>query len=114
MENAPTKAKPRLDRSVTGRKKGTVNRVTRLLKDCILLAGEQAGGGGKDGMTNYLRQQAVENPGPFLALLAKILPTQINADPDDQLVVVIRQFHDEDGQITARDPRAPKLIEHES
>jgi DNA invertase Pin-like site-specific DNA recombinase len=35
MDNA-LPAKPRLDRSVTGRKKGTPNKVTAVLKECIL------------------------------------------------------------------------------
>jgi hypothetical protein len=87
MENALTKAKPKLDRAVTGRKKGTPNRVTALLKDSILKAAEEAGGPG--GIVAYLRTQAIENPGPFMALLGKVLPTQVVADKDDELQVVI-------------------------
>lgn len=33
--------------------------------------------GGKDGLVGYLQQQAKDNPGPFLALLGKVLPMQI-------------------------------------
>lgn len=68
-----------LDRSKVGRKKGTPNKTTKLLKDAILKAAEKAGG--KGGLVSYLQVQARENPGPFLALLGKVLPMQI-AGPD--------------------------------
>ena len=58
-----------------GRKRGTPNKTTALLKDAILQAAE--GAGGKDGMIGYLRTQAVENPGPFMTLLGKVMPHQI-------------------------------------
>lgn len=62
-----------------GRPKGSVNKTTALLKDAILQAAEQAGD--KEGMVGYLKQQAELNPGPFMALLGKVLPMQIaNAD----------------------------------
>lgn len=64
-----------LDRSKVGRKKGTPNKTTKLLKDAILKAAEKAGG--KGGLVSYLQVQARENPGPFLALLGKVLPMQI-------------------------------------
>jgi hypothetical protein len=64
-----------------GRKKGTPNKTTGLLKDAILVAAERAGG--KDGLIGYLQAQATENAGPFMALLGKVLPTQISGDPDN-------------------------------
>lgn len=63
-----------LDRSKTGRAKGTPNKTTALLKDAILQAATDAGNGD---MAEYLRTQAVANPGPFMALLGKVLPLQI-------------------------------------
>lgn len=57
-----------------GRPKGTPNKTTALIKDAIIQAAEAAGGEG--GMVGYLTLQATENPGPFLALLGKVLPTQ--------------------------------------
>lgn len=62
-----------------GRKKGTPNKTTALLKDAILRAAEAAGG--DKGMTGYLTLQASLNPGPFLALLGKVLPMQVTG-PD--------------------------------
>lgn len=65
-----------LDRSKTGRRKGTRNKTTRLLKEAVLKAAELAGD--KDGLVGYLKQQAKDNPGPFLTLLGKVLPLQVN------------------------------------
>ena len=40
-------------------------------------AAETAGGGEPDGLVNYLVAQAKQNPGPFMTLLVKVLPTQV-------------------------------------
>lgn len=58
-----------------GRQKGTPNKTTALLKDAVLKAAENAGG--KGGLVSYLQEQAISNPGPFLALLGKVLPMQV-------------------------------------
>ena len=58
-----------------GNKRGPA-KTTKLLKDAILEAAQAAGGEG--GMVGYLTLQATENPGPFLALLGKVLPMQIS------------------------------------
>jgi hypothetical protein len=76
-----------LDRSKTGRAKGTPNKTTALLKDAILRAAEAAGG--PEGLVGYLQAQATANPGPFMALLGKVLPLQIGGDPDNPVVVSI-------------------------
>lgn len=61
-----------------GRQKGTPNKATALLKDAILTAATEAGGEG--GMAGYLKRQAVENPGPFMSLLGKVLPMQVTGE----------------------------------
>lgn len=86
-DEASGKPKVGLDRSKTGRKKGTPNKTTALLKDAILKAAANAGGGD---MVEYLTKQATENPGPFMSLLGKVLPTQIAGDPDAPLKVITR------------------------
>ena len=58
-----------------GRPKGSKNKTTALLKDAILQAAEQAGD--KEGMVGYLKKQAKDNPGPFMSLLGKVLPMQV-------------------------------------
>lgn len=70
-----------------GRPKGVPNKATSLLKDAILLAAERAGGGDKEGIVNYLEVQARENPGPFMALLGKVLPMQIAGDPENPVYI---------------------------
>jgi hypothetical protein len=78
-----------------GRKKGTPNKTTALLKDAILSAAENAGKA--DGMVGYLTAQAVLNPGPFMALLGKVLPMQIAGEGKDGALVVeiIKRTYDE-------------------
>lgn len=73
-----------------GRKRGTLNKTTALLKDAILKAAEQAGGKGRDGgLVGYLKIQAVESPGPFMALLGKVLPMQIANDGSEAFKVAM-------------------------
>lgn len=69
-----------------GRKKGTPNKTTALLKDAILKAAENAGGGD---IVEYLTQQARLNPGPFMSLLGKVMPTQIEGG-DNPINVVTK------------------------
>jgi hypothetical protein len=68
-----------------GRKKGTPNKTTALLKDMILEAAELAGGEG--GAVAYLHRQANENPGPFMSLLGRVLPTQLTGDAENPVHV---------------------------
>ena len=42
--------------------------------------------GGRD----YLARQALENPGPFLTLVGKVLPLQVTGDPDNPIAVDFR------------------------
>lgn len=71
-----------LTRKGAGRPPGSPNKTTALLKDAILRAATAAGGDGEEGLVNYLQSQATANPGPFMALLGKVLPMQLAGDPD--------------------------------
>lgn len=74
-----------------GRPKGSQNKTTAFLKDAILRAAEKAGKQyGSEGMVSYLEAQASANPGPFMALLGKVLPMQVGMDPDNPMKVVHR------------------------
>jgi hypothetical protein len=73
-----------------GRPKGSPNKTTAILKDAILLAAQRAGGDGEDGIANYLEIQARENPGPFMALLGKVLPMTVSGDPNAPVEIVAR------------------------
>ena len=83
-------AKPKLGKNTgnmgKGRPKGSPNKATALLKDAILKAATDAGDGD---MANYLAMQARTNPGPFLALLGKVLPLQVNADIEGGFNIII-------------------------
>lgn len=70
-----------------GRKKGSVNKTTALLKDAILKAAENAGG--KDGLVGYLTLQASENPTAFMSLLGKVLPMQITGEGEGPVKLAI-------------------------
>lgn len=80
VENIPPRAG-------AGRPKGSLNKTTALLKDAILKAAEAAGGGD---MVEYLTQQAIANPGPFMSLLGKVLPMQVIGDAENPLSIVTR------------------------
>lgn len=75
---AEPKIGPNKGNAGKGRPKGSPNKTTALLKDAILTAAQEAGG--KDGLVGYLRIQAHENPAPFMSLLGKVLPMQIQGD----------------------------------
>ena len=108
-----------------GRQKGTPNKVPSDLKRMILGALDGVGG------EKYLMQQAIENPGPFMALIGKVLPTTLASDPDNPLkttvsvevrVAAVRAMLDaaygEDGKNTNQcyiapvydDPGAPQAL----
>lgn len=86
-------AKIEANRSKTGgRAKGTPNKTTALLKDAILKAADQAGGKAK--LVGYLKAQAILNPGPFLALLGKVLPMQVTGLDGQPLQISVTRFAD--------------------
>jgi hypothetical protein len=68
-----------LDRSKTGRAKGTPNKSTAALKDAVLKAAELEGqdGAGKGKLVGYLRRVAKEDVKAFAGLLGKVLPMQV-------------------------------------
>jgi hypothetical protein len=86
MKFKPGKPRP----ANAGRKAGTPNRHTALLKDAILQAAAGAGGGD---LVAYLQQQAKENPGPFLALLGKVLPLQVTGERDNPRAITSVTYH---------------------
>lgn len=63
-----------------GRQKGSVNKITKALKDMVLGALDDAGG------QEYLARQAEENPAAFMTLVGKVLPMQLTGDKDNPIV----------------------------
>ena len=92
-----TQPKVGLDRSKTGRAKGTPNKTTAALKDAILKAAELEGedGKGKGKLTGYLRRVAREDVKAFSALLGKVLPLQVTGQDGGPVVVEITRFADQ-------------------
>lgn len=84
------RGKPKGAPKTGGRKKGTPNKNTAILKDAILTAAQLAGGGDENGLVNYLQTQATANPGPFMALLGKVMPLQIAGDAENPLVTITK------------------------
>lgn len=72
-----------------GQGKRGPNKVTAALKDMILGALDDAGG------QKYLAQQAVENPGPFMALVGKVLPTTLAGDPSSPILIQLVRYGDD-------------------
>lgn len=68
-----------------GRPKGALNKTSSMLKDAILEAAMEAGGGKPNGLKNYLKDRAEDAPAPFMGLLGKVLPLQVSGDPDNPI-----------------------------
>ena len=66
-----------------GRQRGTPNKITKTLREAILLALEGAGGEG--GSVAYLQAQANLSPAAFMGLLGKILPLTIKEQIEGHL-----------------------------
>jgi len=56
-----------------GRRKGSINKLTRTIKEAIELSFDKVGG------AEYLAEMAREEPVAYMGLLGKVLPTQIDA-----------------------------------
>jgi hypothetical protein len=69
-----------------GRKRGTPNKTTAMLKDMIKTALSNLGG------VEYLKEQAQKNPAAFLTLLGKVLPLQVTGDDAAPLVLKVVNF----------------------
>jgi hypothetical protein len=63
-----------------GRKPGVPNKLTADVREMILKALEGAGG------VEYLKARAKDTPGPFLALVGKVLPLQVQGDPNQPVM----------------------------
>lgn len=64
-----------------GRPKGSVNKVTKDIREAIKEAFDRAGG------VDYLAKVAVEQPQVFCALIGKVIPAEVNANIGGNLVI---------------------------
>jgi hypothetical protein len=75
-------------RKTGGRQKGTPNKLTADTRAMILGALDDVGG------RRYLVTQAKEHPGAFLALVAKTLPREIQAEVGPNFAALLRAAMD--------------------
>ncbi len=81
LTNKKTKRKPTgaaAKGAGPGRPLGSKNKMPKQLKEMILGALDQAGG------EDYLKAQAEANPGAFMTLIGKVLPTTIQGGEGDK------------------------------
>ncbi|MBX4335592.1 hypothetical protein [Bartonella raoultii] len=78
-------------RAGIGRVKGVPNKITRVLKEAVLKAAENAGNRiGNEGLVSYLEKQAMDCPAAYLALLGKILPLQVTGENGGAVKIIGR------------------------
>jgi len=84
-----------------GRTKGTPNRENKALREMILGALDELGG------QDYLVEQGRANPGTFLMLIAKVLPTTLAGDPNAPLALSVMSEEERQRQVRASPCRSP-------
>lgn len=77
-------------RAGMGRPKGSRNKTTVAIKEAVLAALDRAGG------VDYLVAQAATNPTAFLTLVGKVLPLQVDANHQGEVIakVVFKGLND--------------------
>jgi hypothetical protein len=90
----PAKKKP--PNAGKGRKQGVPNKTTMLLKVAIIEAAAAVGenGKGKGKLKGYCKWLAVQEPKAFASLLGRVLPTQIEVDPDSAGNVIFQTVYE--------------------
>jgi hypothetical protein len=83
---------------VTGRQKGTVNKLTVSIREAIEHAFDELGG------TSYLVHVGRNDPRTFCALLSKLLPTRLSNADGSPLLAALTELTD--AQLEARTQRA--------
>ena len=83
MADEQPKNSGRFGKGNPGKPKGATTKVTADVKAMILEALTNAGGAA------YLLGQAHENPKAFLALVGRVLPMQVQGDPDNPVSIKV-------------------------
>ncbi|UTO28443.1 hypothetical protein [Bartonella harrusi] len=87
----PVKRKWIPPRAGRGRAKGIPNKMTRILKEAVVRAAENAGNKiGNEGLISYLEKQAMDCPAAYLALLGKVLPLQVTGEDGGAVKIIGR------------------------
>ena len=70
-----------------GRKKGSINKENKAIREMVLEALDLAGG------SEYLYKQSQDNPTAFISLIAKVMPTQVTGDPNQPIEIkIVREY----------------------
>ena len=78
-------------RKTGGRKRGTPNKSTKLLREVVLLAAAAAGSErADDGLYRYLKNVAKKSPAIFIPLLSRCLPLQVESQQTQTVEVNYR------------------------
>jgi hypothetical protein len=87
-----------------GRKVGSVNHTTKLLKEAVLLAAELEGSNqrGKDRLVGFLRMVAKEDLRGFVMLLGRVLPLQVESRTDERAEVPYQTVEEVRHELEAR------------
>lgn len=95
-----------------GRLPGSPNKITRHLKEALILAAERHGSDkkGKDGLVGYLYHLARYEPRSFASLLGKLLPFQITGKDGVALEVVVKTREDVAKQMQERGLPVPASV----
>ena len=97
-ESAPKQHLWKPGERVTGRQKGTVNKLTVSIREAIEHAFDELGG------ASYLVHVGKQDPRTFCALLGKLLPTKLTNADGSPLLAALTELTD--AQLEARTARA--------
>jgi hypothetical protein len=88
MPRGRKKGSPKVTGS--GRKIGSPNLTTKIVREAAIMAAEIVGqdGRGKDGLVGYLVNAASKNPVPFLSMLGRCIPVEVKGTVANELVNV--------------------------
>lgn len=76
-------------REGAGRKAGSANATSILLKDAIIQAAAAVGNGkGKKGLVEYLQARAEDQPVAFMGLIGRVVPLQVEGTGEGGKIVV--------------------------
>jgi hypothetical protein len=113
--------KPKKGQRLGGRQKGTPNRVTTILRDCIINAGSSAGdyiselgvesAGNAGGLEGYLQWLAINKPEAFASLLRAVLPLQIISKRSETKEYIIRTSDELRKELKERGIPTPRMFE---
>ena len=82
-------------RKGAGRKPGSTNAASNLLKEAVVEAAAAIGdGAGREGLLEYLKARAEDSPAAFMQLLGKAMPLQVQGDSNNPIMIQTISYGD--------------------